>query len=71
MRRLRATGLPAGLVVFFFAPYVNLLFFIILCIYPSRRADNLPRSLRIGANPVLNLRRSFRKTTGAAPPWRF
>jgi hypothetical protein len=53
MRRLRAAGLPPLLVVFFFAPYLNLLFFIILCIYPSRREDDAPRSLRIGGNPVL------------------
>ena len=53
MRRLRAAGLPAWLVVLFFAPYVNLLFFLILCIYPSRRADDTPRSLRISGNPLL------------------
>jgi len=53
MRRLRAAGLPAWLVVLFFAPYLNLLFFVILCIYPSRRDDNAQRSLRIGGNPVL------------------
>jgi hypothetical protein len=49
MRRLRAMGLPAWLVMFFFAPYLNLLFFIILCIYPSQSAENLsapPRALR-------------------------
>lgn len=53
MRRLRAAGLPAWLVVLFFAPYLNLLFFLILCIYPSRRSDDEPRSLRIGGNPLL------------------
>jgi uncharacterized membrane protein YhaH (DUF805 family) len=53
MRRLRSAGLPAWLVVMFFAPYLNLLFFIILCIYPSRNADDAQRSLRIGGNPVL------------------
>jgi uncharacterized membrane protein YhaH (DUF805 family) len=53
MRRLRAAGLPSWLVVLFFAPYLNLLFFVILCIYPSRSADDGPRSLRIGGNPVL------------------
>jgi uncharacterized membrane protein YhaH (DUF805 family) len=53
MRRLRAAGLPAWLVVLFFAPYLNLLFFLILCIYPSRRADDAPRSLRIGGNALL------------------
>jgi hypothetical protein len=53
MRRLRAAGLPAWLVVLFFALYLNLLFFVILCIYPSRRADDAQQSLRIGGNPVL------------------
>jgi hypothetical protein len=53
MRRLRAAGLPAWLVVLFFAPYLNLLFFLILCIYPSRRADDLQRSLRVGGNRAL------------------
>jgi len=53
MRRLRAAGLPPWLVVLFFAPYLNLLFFLILCIYPSRRADDAQRSLRIGGNPFL------------------
>jgi hypothetical protein len=53
MRRLRAAGLPAWLVVLFFAPYVNLLFFVILCIYPSRHDEDGRRSLRVGGNPVL------------------
>jgi uncharacterized membrane protein YhaH (DUF805 family) len=53
MRRLRATGLPAWLVVLFFAPYLNLLFFITLCIYPSQRSDVAPRSLRIGGSRIL------------------
>src|ERR1700683_5439381 len=48
MRRLRAAGLPAWLVVLFFAPYLNLLFFVILCIYPSKRSDGGRRSLRVG-----------------------
>jgi uncharacterized membrane protein YhaH (DUF805 family) len=53
MRRLRAAGLPAWLVVLFFAPYLNLFFFVILCIYPSRRADDVQQSLRLEGNPVL------------------
>jgi uncharacterized membrane protein YhaH (DUF805 family) len=53
MRRLRAAGLPAWLVVLFFAPYLNLLFFVILCIYPSKRSDDVQRSLRIGGNRLL------------------
>lgn len=53
MRRLRAAGLPAWLVLLFFAPYLNLLFFVILCIYPSRRDDEVQRSLRVEGNPAL------------------
>ena len=53
MRRLRAAGLPAWLVVLFFAPYLNLFFFVILCIYPSRRADDVQQSWRLEGNPVL------------------
>lgn len=39
VRRLRGTALPVWLVVLFFAPYVNLLFFLILCVSPSRSSD--------------------------------
>src|SRR3984893_7751249 len=46
MRRLRAVALPPWLVVFFFAPYLNLLFFLILCIYPSQSAENPARPPR-------------------------
>lgn len=53
MRRLRAAGLPAWLVVLFFAPYLNLLFFVILCVYPSQRADDAQRSMRVGGNRAL------------------
>ena len=36
LRRLRAAGLPGWLVVLFFVPLLNLLFFLILCLLPSR-----------------------------------
>ena len=36
LRRLRAIGLPLWLVVFFFAPVLNLLFFLLLSTLPSR-----------------------------------
>jgi uncharacterized membrane protein YhaH (DUF805 family) len=39
VRRLRDAGWPVWLVVLFFAPFVNLLFFLVLCFLPSR---NLP-----------------------------
>ncbi len=41
LRRLRAVGLPTALVVFFFAPVVNLIFFAILSVLPSRPAGGL------------------------------
>lgn len=40
LRRLRAIGLPAWLVVFFFLPVVNLAFFIVLSVVPSREAGS-------------------------------
>lgn len=36
LRRLRSIGVPGWLVVFFFVPYFNLLFFLLLCALPSR-----------------------------------
>jgi uncharacterized membrane protein YhaH (DUF805 family) len=53
MRRLRAAGLPAWLVVLFFAPYLNLLFFIILCIYPSQSVESLAKPFRAQQNSLL------------------
>ncbi|MFN0008140.1 MAG: hypothetical protein ACKVXR_09555 [Planctomycetota bacterium] len=49
LRRLRAVGLPAGLVLLFFVPVVNLLLFAILCVLPSRvgeGAELAPRRRR-------------------------
>ena len=37
LRRLRAAGLPTGLVVMFFLPVLNLAFFLLLSVLPSRR----------------------------------
>ncbi len=51
-KRLRAARLPVWLVVFFFAPLLNLLFFAILSVLPTRRAvvperpDGSPSGLR-------------------------
>ncbi|MEL6182828.1 MAG: DUF805 domain-containing protein, partial [Myxococcota bacterium] len=39
LRRLRAVGLPTWWVVLFFAPLLNLLFFIVLSILPSQKTD--------------------------------
>jgi uncharacterized membrane protein YhaH (DUF805 family) len=53
MQRLRAMGLPVWLVVLFFAPYVNLLFFLILCVYPSESAEDLRKLPRARENRTL------------------
>jgi len=36
VKRLRSAGLPLWLVVLFFAPFINLLFFLLLCVLPER-----------------------------------
>ena len=36
MKRLRSAGLPTHLVALFFLPFLNLLFFLMLCILPER-----------------------------------
>ena len=36
LQRLRSAGLPAWLATLFFAPFVNLVFFLVLCILPER-----------------------------------
>lgn len=38
LRRLRSAGLPLLLVVLFFVPVVNLVFFLVLCLVPARDA---------------------------------
>jgi uncharacterized membrane protein YhaH (DUF805 family) len=53
IRRLRASGLPTWLVVLFFAPYLNLLFFVVLSVYPSQNPEGVDRSLRIGGSRIL------------------
>jgi uncharacterized membrane protein YhaH (DUF805 family) len=48
LRRLRATGLPAALVVLFFVPVVNLVFFLVLGLLPSKPAqEERPRLPRL------------------------
>jgi hypothetical protein len=36
LKRLRSAHLPSGLLVLFFIPFLNLLFFLILCLWPER-----------------------------------
>jgi hypothetical protein len=38
LKRLRSAGLPSPLVALFFVPFVNLLFFLLLCLLPERTA---------------------------------
>lgn len=48
VRRLRATHLPTWLVVFFFLPLLNLLFFLILGVIPSRETEHIKTSIHKG-----------------------
>ena len=49
LKRLRSAGLPEWLVVLFFAPFLNLLFFLLLAVIPARAepAPALPPHMRI------------------------
>jgi len=44
LRRLRAVRLPLGLVIVFFLPLVNLAFFILLSVLPSRQEEVVPET---------------------------
>jgi hypothetical protein len=63
VHRLRAAGLPRGLVVFFFVPLVNLLLFLILTLLPTR-----PPVLTEATSPppdrLRPLRRAHRRVAG-------
>lgn len=39
MKRLRSAGLPPQLVALFFLPFLNLVFFLVLCLLPEKRGD--------------------------------
>jgi hypothetical protein len=41
VRRLRSAGMPLGFVALFFAPFLNLVFFAVLCFVPNRDGANL------------------------------
>jgi hypothetical protein len=53
IQRLRSIGWPASAVVLFFAPYLNLLFFLVLCVWPARSADEISERPRMGDNRTL------------------
>jgi uncharacterized membrane protein YhaH (DUF805 family) len=48
LNRLRDAGLPPGLVLLFFVPYVNLMFFTVLCVLPSKQPMNLAETEQSG-----------------------
>jgi hypothetical protein len=41
VRRLRSAGIPLGFVALFFAPFLNLVFFAVLCFVPNRESINV------------------------------
>lgn len=47
VRRLHSIGLPPWLAVFFFAPVVNLVFFLILSLLPSRQPGAQPKATAV------------------------
>ena len=46
IRRLRSVGWPIWLVVLFFLPFLNLVFFFLLCILPAAQEEKLPENRR-------------------------
>lgn len=46
VKRLRSAGLPVQLVALFFIPFLNLLFFLILCLVPDRSLSTEPKTGR-------------------------
>jgi hypothetical protein len=53
MQRLRSAGLPASLVALFFLPFLNLLFFLILCLVPEREIRGATQRPRAAASSWL------------------
>ena len=54
LHRLRATGLPLSLILFFFVPLVNLLLFLFLVLLPTQEvltAVAVPQPMRRGLQP--------------------
>ena len=66
LHRLRATGLPLSLVLFFFVPVVNLLLFLLLVLLPTQEvlmAVAVPQPVRRGLQPWRQAHRSFVRTS--------
>jgi hypothetical protein len=53
MKRLRSAGLPTHLVALFFLPFLNLLFFLILCLWPERDPASEGSKAREGSSLAL------------------
>jgi hypothetical protein len=47
LKRLRSAGLPSSLVAVFFFPFLNLLFFLILCLVPERDPSGSEQNLAL------------------------
>jgi uncharacterized membrane protein YhaH (DUF805 family) len=54
LRRLRSAGFTQGWVVLFFAPFVNLVFFALLCIVPPRNKPRNAQDRRRGLSIVFD-----------------
>jgi hypothetical protein len=57
LKRLRAIGLPLWLVAFFFVPFLNLFFFLLLSVLPSREGAGVRTGLTFGARVMHTLGR--------------
>lgn len=49
LKRLRSAGLPLGLVALFFVPFVNLIFFLVLSLWPEKTPESLNHRVHGGA----------------------
>jgi hypothetical protein len=47
LKRLRSASLPPHLIVLFFVPFLNLLFFLCLCLVPSRESAVIPSEISV------------------------
>jgi hypothetical protein len=61
MKRLRSAGLPLQLVAFFFIPFLNLLFFLILCLVPERNFSSAKAQAETRAEPPVEMKAEIMK----------
>jgi hypothetical protein len=50
LKRLRSAGLPSALVVLFFVPFLNLIFFLVLCLWPERESEDIDHNVSPSQN---------------------